>query len=170
MMSRPQFFAHARNGSYAGCSTEQLYFAYEVYLTCPMSRVPEPATFPSACSRCGNCCRHPWRIEVSLNDIQRWIGEGRTDILETLELRPRHSPMTCGWGDSTEALHTTIKAVQCGEAAVDMALAIAYASVSGGDSYVLPKAGGCKYLIEGENAMCGIYNTRPDVCRHFPEL
>ena len=170
MISRPEFFALARNGQYAGCSTEQLYFAYEVYLICSLSREPESAISPSQCSRCGNCCRHPWRVEVSLNDVQRWIGEGRTDILESLELKPRHSPVTAGWGCSTDALHTTIKAVHCGEAAVDMLLTIAHASASGGDSYVLPKVPGCKYLIDWDKPLCGIYDTRPDVCRHFPVL
>lgn len=170
MLSRQEFFVQARTGTCAPWSTEQLYFAYEVYLTCPISRVSGQAAYPGECGRCGNCCRRPWRIEVSYTDVQRWIDEKRTDLLESLECRPRRSPAASGWGQSTDALQTAVKAVACGEEHVVMALSIARAVASGGDSFVLPKAGGCKYLIDGEETVCGIYDTRPDVCRNFPAV
>lgn len=170
MMSREDFFNWARNGPYAHCSTELLYFAYEVYLTCPLSREPEHGISHADCGRCGNCCRRPWRIEVSLHDIRRWIDEGRFDILRALERKPRHRKAESAWGLSTDALQTAVKVVRRSEEQVAAALSIAYATVAGEDSYVLPKARGCKYLIDGERTLCAIYDTRPDVCKNFPSL
>lgn len=135
MLSRQEFFTWARNGPYAQCSTEQLYFAYEVYQICPISRDPQQISHED-CGRCGNCCRRQWRIEVSSKDIQRWVDEGRIDILESLEPEQGHVPT----------------------------------AASGEVSYVIPKTAGCKYLIEGEQTMCSIYDTRPEVCRNFPSV
>ncbi len=169
-MSREEFFTWARSGPYAQCTPEQLYFAYEVYLTCPLSRKPDHGIAHADCGRCGNCCRRLWRIEVSLHDIRRWIDEGRVDILEALERKPRHAEAESTWGFSTDAMQTAVKASPGCEEHVAEALSIAYATVASEDSYVIPKTRGCKYLIEGEQTMCAIYDTRPDVCKNFPAL
>jgi len=34
------------------------------------------------CLRCGKCCEH--ERDVDVEDIERWIGEGRYDILENV--------------------------------------------------------------------------------------
>src|SRR5512138_3609330 len=96
MMSRAAFFARVREHPSYDYTTEQLYAAYEAYLTCPRSpfRVPE-AVRTFACGRCGNCCRRPWRVEVDLLDAIRWIDEGRYDLLAALEPRP--------WGPAEES-------------------------------------------------------------------
>lgn len=83
-MSRQEFFALAR-GRF---STEELYTAYEAYVTCPALR--GGGSF--YCMRCGACCRRQWRIEVSGADVRRWIAEKRLDILGSLKCSPRKGP------------------------------------------------------------------------------
>ncbi|WP_424357898.1 YkgJ family cysteine cluster protein [Methanocella sp. MCL-LM] len=170
MLSRQEFFTWARGGPYAQCSTEQLYFAYEVYLTCPMSRDPEHLSHAD-CGRCGNCCRRQWRIEVSLKDIRRWLDEGRIDILESLErVPPGCAPATPGPERSLDFIRTVESAARGREPDLSGIMAMVNALASGEASYVIPKTAGCKYLTEGEQTMCSIYDTRPEVCRNFPSV
>ena len=170
MLSRQDFFTRARSGPYAQCSTEQLYFAYEVYLTCPMSRDPQHLSHAD-CGRCGNCCRKTWRIEVSLKDIRRWLDEGRSDILESLEkMPPGYRSATPVPEHSLEYKRTVESAARDRETDLPGITDVVNALTSGEASYVIPKTAGCKYLIEGEETMCSIYDTRPEVCRNFPSV
>ncbi len=168
MMSRAEFFAKVRGNRSYDYTTEQLYAAYEAYLTCPRSPFRAPgATRTFECCRCGSCCRRPWRVEVDMLDAIRWIDEGRYDILAALEPRP--------WGGVDEPDIDSIIVRQladrlAGEADERIALALTVVSGLSGSqgSYVLPQSDGCGYLIEGDQASCRIHDTRPEVCRRFP--
>ncbi len=168
MISRQDFFAMARSGS-PGYTTEQLYAAYETFLTCPLSPFRErQKAITVDCSRCGNCCRRPWRVEVHLWDVMRWATEGRHDILASLE----HQPLMPDHGSGLVShVLMQLAALLAGmdEGLLSKALTIAKSLESCEGSYVLPKKGGCCYhLIDGAVAVCRIYDTRPEVCRRFP--
>jgi Fe-S-cluster containining protein len=168
MFSRAEFFAMVRSNMSSTLTTEQLYGAYEAYLICPRSpyRI-EKETAKIDCGRCGNCCRKPWRVEVDLHDVLRWIDEGRHDILASLEPRP--------WGgenefdtDSVLIRQLATRFAGLDEESLATALAIASSVADSDGSYVLPKKEGCYYLVDGAVASCSIYDTRPEVCRRFP--
>ncbi len=168
MMSRAEFFKVVRANRSYNYTTEQLYAAYEAYLTCPRSpfRV-EKTTTAFDCARCGNCCRRPWRVEVDLLDALRWIDEERFDILASLEPRP--------WGQDDEPDVDSIIVRQLAgrlagedDARITKALSVVSTLAGSEGSYVLPKNEGCGYMIEGEMASCSIHDTRPEVCRRFP--
>jgi Fe-S-cluster containining protein len=169
MISRKDFFARARSAS--SCySTEQLYAAYETFLTCPLSPFREEReTFAIDCGRCGNCCRRPWRVEAHLRDVLRWAAEGRHDILASLEFRPRLP------APGPDSISTVLRQLTSQLAGIDdellaQALSVAWSSETSQGSYVLPKKRGCYYLIDGVATACGIYETRPEVCRRFPDI
>lgn len=169
MIGRQDFFARARKKS-SRYSTEQLYAAYETFLTCPRSPFREgPETTPVDCGRCGNCCRRPWRVEASLHDVLRWVTERRHDILATLEYWPR------GPDDEPEDVSPLVRQQASLLAGIDQdqiarALSVVKSVEACEGSYVLPKKQGCCYLIGGRTTACGIYDTRPEVCRRFPDV
>jgi Fe-S-cluster containining protein len=167
MIGRQDFFARARSAS-SSYTTEQLYAAYETFLTCPLSPFREEREMLAIdCSRCGNCCRRSWRIEVSLRDVLRWAAEGRHDILLALERRPRGKDTTLA---SNSPVIRQLALLLTGEDDDYQAkvLAIASSVEAGEGCYVLPKKRGCCYLIDGVTTACSIYETRPEVCRLFP--
>ena len=164
-MGRLEFFRKARDRS-PGLTTEQLYAAYETYLTCPLSPFREERGLPAAdCCRCGRCCRRPWRVEVQLSDVLRWAGEGRHDILGSLERRPRKH----GSPPASDLVLVQFAGLLAGAGEDELATALSVAS-GGEGSYVIPHKGSCSYLIDGDAASCGIYETRPAVCRLFPNF
>jgi Fe-S-cluster containining protein len=174
MIGRQDFFARARNAS-SHYSTEQLYAAYETYLTCPLSPFREErGTLTIDCGRCGNCCRRPWRVEAHLRDVLRWAAEGRHDIMDSLESRPR-MPGT-GY-DSSSSMLRQLASLLAGtdEDVLARVMSVAWGAETCPGSYVLPKKRGCCYLIDvaindGATTACGIYETRPEVCQRFPEI
>ena len=168
MIGRQDFFARARSTS-PRYSTEQLYAAYEAFLTCPLSPFREGEPLAIDCGRCGNCCRRPWRIEVGLRDVLRWAAEGRHDLLVALEHRPRR-PGLENAGSPTMLLQLASLLAGADEAVLTRALAAAQGVETSPGSYVLPKKRGCCYLIEGVTTACGIYDTRPGVCERFPAI
>jgi Fe-S-cluster containining protein len=169
MIGRQDFFARARSAS-SRYSTEQLYAAYETFLTCPSSPFRgERERVAVDCSRCGNCCRRHWRVEVSLQDVLRWACEGRDDIIASLKYWPR------GPDDPAESISPLIRQLASLLAGTDesrlvRALSVAKSVEACEGSYVLPKKGGCYYLIDGATTACRIYDTRPEVCRRFPDI
>lgn len=174
MMGRQDFFARARSMS-SSYTTEQLYAAYETFLTCPRSPFREERDAAVDCSRCGNCCRRSWRIEVSLRDVLRWVAEGRRDILAALEHRPRgHGPAVAGIPSVIRPLSLLLADEDEDYRATVLAIVRSLEADEG--SYVLPKKAGCYYLIDGAiiddgaTTACSIYDTRPEVCRIFPAL
>lgn len=172
MLAREEFFARCRNSRFAGFSIEQMYSAYEAYVTCPVSPYQEIQTGirkdEFSCGQCGNCCKRDWRVEVSLADVIYWINEYRIDLLTALEHSPRGGDYGPTWVDDTMALHIADRMAGAGEDTVAMALTIAFDIADQEGSYVLPKNEGCKYLKEGPTAACMIYEARPEVCRGFP--
>jgi Fe-S-cluster containining protein len=169
MISRQDFFARERSAS-SRFTTEQLYAAYESFLTCPLSPFREEReTVAIDCSRCGNCCRRPWRVEVHLRDVLRWAAEGRHDILASLERRPRE-PDDETDGSSPVIRHLASLLAGIDESWLARALSIARSLEASDGCYVLPKKGGCAYLIDGFTTACRIYHTRPEVCRRFPDI
>jgi Fe-S-cluster containining protein len=169
MISRQDFFARARSAS-SRYTTEQLYAAYETFLTCPLSPFSaERETVAFDCGRCGNCCRRPWRVEVHLRDVLRWAAEGRHDILASLERRPR-APDDAPDGSSPVIRHLASLLAGTDEGRLAKALSIARRLEVSDGCYVLPKKGGCYYLIDGVTTACSIYDTRPEVCRRFPDI
>jgi Fe-S-cluster containining protein len=173
MICRQDFFARARSSA-STYTTEQLYAAYETFLTCPRSPFREERDAAVDCSRCGNCCRRHWRVEVSLQDVIRWATEGRRDILAALEHRPR------GNGPAAAGILSVIRPLSLLLSGEDedyraKVLTIARSLEAGEGSYVLPKKTGCYYLIDGAiddgaTTACSIYDTRPEVCRVFPAI
>jgi Fe-S-cluster containining protein len=167
MICRQDFFARARSMS-SGYTTEQLYAAYEAFLTCPRSPFrDEREAYAVDCGRCGNCCRRSWRVEVSLRDVLRWAAEGRRDILSTLEYQPLGpDPVVTGNSPAIKELARLLANED--EDCRTRILAMARSLESDEGCYVLPKKDGCFYLIDGDTAACNIYDTRPEVCRLFP--
>jgi Fe-S-cluster containining protein len=167
MIGRQDFFARARKKA-PRYTTEQLYAAYETFLTCPISPFREERdTAGFDCGRCGNCCRRPWRVEATLHDVLRWIAEGRHDILASLDYRPR------GPDDEPEDISPLVRQLASQLAGEDedhisRALSVAKSVEACEGSYVLPKKNGCSYLAGGKTTACRIYDTRPEVCRRFP--
>ncbi|NOZ82785.1 MAG: YkgJ family cysteine cluster protein, partial [Euryarchaeota archaeon] len=52
---------------------------------------------PEKCRRCGECCRTIGRsIRVSPSDIERWIAEGRDEILALLDIREEGGELLTG--------------------------------------------------------------------------
>ena len=168
MISRQDFFARTRSVA-PRYSTEQLYAAYETFLTCPLSPFRDGETLTIDCGRCGNCCRRPWRVEAHLRDVLRWAAEGRHDILASLEYRP------CGPDPGPAASSPLLRQLAAQLAGAEepvlaRALVVARGTETSPGSYVLPKKRGCCYLIDGGTTACGIYETRPEVCQRFPAI
>ncbi len=100
------------------------------------------------CWRCGNCCKANWEIIVDFKeDILRWIGERRFDILKRIVLNPKfilnpeHFSNTPQW--MIDNGHILFGDIGCR----------------------------CPFLEEPDPeipAKCRIHNTRPMVCRSFP--
>jgi Fe-S-cluster containining protein len=158
MLSRQGFFALAREW---GFSVEELYMAYEDYLTCPALRQGR-----FGCNRCGACCRRPWRVEASVYDVQRWVSEKRLDILESLEYSPKLGPPQ----GLTPCEARALEAMCSGLLELDENLAASFAfalAASREGALVVPKGqDGCVYH-DGHG--CAIYETKPGVCDRFPD-
>ncbi len=155
MLSRQEFFALARGR----LSTEELYSAYEAYVTCPALR--NRGAF--RCERCGACCRRPWRIEPSVCDVLRWISEKRLDILENLKYAPKRGPpqgLTPGEARSLEMMCSEL------DEGLVATLAFALAASREGALVIAKDAEGCAYH---DGSGCAIYETRPEVCVRFPD-
>jgi len=159
MLSRQEFFARAWKDDR---STEELYSAYEAYSTCPAFR----KAGPFLCERCGGCCLRPWRIEVSVYDVQRWILEKRLDVIEDLEYMPKKGPP----GGLTPCEVKSLEMMCSGLLELDEGLMarLGFALAASGDgAMVIGKSmGGCRYY---DGSGCSIYDTRPGVCARFPE-
>jgi Fe-S-cluster containining protein len=156
MLSRQEFFALARDERF---STEELYETYEAYATCPALK----GGGAFQCERCGACCRRPWRVEASVDDVRRWISEKRLDILENLQYAPKRGPpqgLAPGEAGSLETMCAGLP-----ESLV-ATLAFALAASREGALVIAKNAGGCVYHDGGE---CAIYETRPGVCARFPD-
>jgi Fe-S-cluster containining protein len=159
MLTRQEFFARARKGK---TSTEQLYSAYDAYSTCP--KLGDDGEF--RCSRCGECCRRPWRVEASVYDVQRWIWESRLDIIGKLEYIPKKGPppgLTECEKRSLEMMCSEL--IEYDESLVAM-LAFALASARDSALVVSKNNGECVFH---HGSGCDIYSTRPDVCVKFPD-
>lgn len=178
MISRQEFFIKTRREAASDFSTEELYSAYETYSTCPRvaaSGYNLSGLSNGRCYRCGNCCRRPWRIEVSLYDILRWIDQRRYDIIYTLEYRPGNKHSTPGRAIIERALKmlglVIDKLAMVGEEHMaSLAFAI-YAVTTQEGSMVIPKQKyGCIYHMDGEVSACAIHSTKPEVCVRFPDL
>jgi len=159
MLSRQEFFALARDARF---STEELYEAYEAYATCPALR--DRDTFQ--CERCGACCRRPWRVEASDNDVQRWISEKRLDILENLIYVPKKGPPQGLTPSEARSLETMCDGLPELDESLAATLAFALAASREGALVIAKNAGGCVYHDGGG---CAIYETRPGVCARFPD-
>ncbi len=92
------------------------------------------------CQRCGACCLHYWWLSAQPEDIDRWELEGREDILQYADL--------------------------------DL-----YLMIGETDLWISPETGEelsrCPFLRKVRNQpvyRCKIYDTRPVVCRRFPQL
>jgi Fe-S-cluster containining protein len=169
MIGRQDFFARARKKS--SCyTTEQLYAAYETFLTCPQSPFrEEQEKLAVDCSRCGNCCRRNWRVEVSLHDALRWATERRHDILSSLKYWPR-SPDDEPDGISPLVRQLASLLAGTDESRLATTLSVVKSVEACEGSYVLPKNNGCSYLAGVKTTACRIYDTRPEVCRRFPDV
>lgn len=176
MLSRQEFFSLMRAESVTSCSTEQMYSAYEVYRTCPeiqMSGFTFEGIAGKGCYRCGECCRKPWRIEVSFSDVLRWVSEGRSDILGSLEFYPRKNACEASSpeGSMTLLKHAGMQIPELGDdIASDAAFKLFISALYDG-CLVLPKnKNGCVYLMAGAATSCSIHGTKPEVCIRFPNF
>lgn len=159
MLSRQEFFARARPGPY---STEDLYSAYEAYAICPA--FPHEGEFQ--CERCGSCCRRPWRVEVSVYDVQRWIAEKRLDIIRRLEYMPGRGPPMGHTPCEAKSLEMMCAGILEMEERLAARLAFTFGASRDGAMVIPKNEEGCVYH-DGDG--CAIYDTRPQVCSRFPD-
>ena len=93
-----------------------------------------------ACTNCGKCCINEYymgSLQVSSEDVKRWMREGRSDILAWVNvLGEPEEP----WGDLWISSQTGDEAFRC--------------------PFVRKIRGSNRYL-------CSIYETRPQVCRDY---
>jgi Fe-S-cluster containining protein len=102
------------------------------------------------CRRCGKCClAFNGYLSATTNDIKRWKGEGRTDILDRV-------------------LFTTLK--EDGEIYNSPDGEILSADLWS-DKERLDEANRCPFLKTDDGKKiyrCTIHETKPDVCREYP--
>lgn len=123
------------------------------------------------CQRCGKCCSSVRFISVCNDDVKRWAAQKRLDILESLVIDRRRTPLLALRRDAIDASKA--------EASGDMAAAglddehvfelLYITKLLECAVYVKRPGGACTFLREdGGLSACAIQATKPRVCDKFP--
>lgn len=123
------------------------------------------------CLRCGSCCSSVRFISVCNVDVKRWAAQKRLDILESLVIDRRRTPLLALRRDAIDASKA--------EASGDMAAAglddervfelLYLTGLLECAVYVKRRDGACTFLRHEEGgAACAIQDTKPRVCEKFP--
>jgi Fe-S-cluster containining protein len=94
------------------------------------------------CKRCGTCCTNYIKLFATKDDIYRWKKKGRDDILNRVRIRYDHT-----------------------------------GAIIAGDIWFNPRMGEkiikrCPFLRKirkTDKYACLIYETRPEICKRYPE-
>jgi len=123
------------------------------------------------CLRCGRCCSSVRYITVCHDDVKRWARQKRRDILESLVIDRRRTPLLAMYkediGDAkAEAGSILAEAGLDGEHAFQVLYITKLLECA---VYVGRTNGACTFLREdnGKTA-CAIQDTKPRVCEKFP--
>ena len=99
----------------------------------------------------------------------RWIWEGRLDILGMLEHKPKRSSQAAVPASERKALDMI--GVELAEQDDRLVASLAASIVSARDGWLLvPKKYGRCIFYDDRQKACTIYVTRPEVCGRFPDV
>ncbi len=124
------------------------------------------------CQRCGRCCEIVRYVTVSHDDVKRWVLQQRPDILDSLAIDHRRTPLMASRqkeavaASKAEARSLMERAGMEHERAYELLYVTGLVECS---VYVNRKNSSCTFLTEQDGiASCAIHDTRPRVCEKFP--
>ncbi len=153
---------------------EQLSGIYDLYPdSVRLLTDREAVELPSfECKRCGRCCETIKYVTVSHSDVKRWVSLQRPDILDSLDIDRRRTPLMASRpkeaikAAKAEARTLLENAGMKNEHAYDLLYLTGLVECS---VYVSRKNSSCAFLTEQDGvASCGIHDVRPRVCEKFP--
>jgi Fe-S-cluster containining protein len=123
-----------------------------------------------SCLRCGRCCKVAGEVlHITQNDVDRWEREGRKDILEKLFL----VRMSCSNCNIEWPPHVGENCPECGKVSksgvyywLDPRMPKNWLAQLMGS----PKCPFLKKIWNKDEYLCGINETKPEICREFPVL
>ncbi len=160
-------------GSASPGDLEQLVSIFEVYpdrvrLLSDREAVELPRF---ECRRCGACCATIKYVTVSRQDVERWVSQKRLDILDSLVIDRRRTPLLAARRDRAEDARARARSL-LESAGMDSghAFELLYvATLLECAVYVKRRAGACTFLnYVGGLASCAIQDTKPRACEKFP--
>jgi Fe-S-cluster containining protein len=123
------------------------------------------------CRRCGNCCSAVKYVTVCHEDVKRWVRQKRADILESLAIDRRRTPLLALKKRDIPAARAGARSL-LDDAGLRDERVFELLYVTGlleCAVYVGRKAGVCTHLmLEGGYYSCAIQDTKPEVCERFP--
>ncbi len=123
------------------------------------------------CHRCGRCCSSVRFIPVCYKDVRRWTAQRREDILDSLAIDRRRTPLLAMRRGAIEAAKVEARALLAesgleGERFFELLYVTGLLECA---VYVKRNDGACTFLrYEGGRAACAIQDTKPRVCEKFP--
>lgn len=121
------------------------------------------------CLRCGSCCRVAGEaLHITQSDVERWLVEGRDDILdEVFPVRVFCKECNVQWPSPAGE-----NCPKCGQRGEPIWYWIDHGR---GQSYMgqllgAPRCPFLRKIRKKEEYSCLIHETRPEVCREFPKL
>lgn len=121
------------------------------------------------CRRCGRCCTSVKYITVCHEDVKRWVRARRLDILDSLVIDRRRTPLLARCREAVAAVKAEAR-ITLERSGLDDAHIFQLLYVTGlleCAVYLKRRAGACAFLDEG-GTTCTIHDTKPLVCGKFP--
>ncbi|MDI6896720.1 YkgJ family cysteine cluster protein [Methanocella conradii] len=123
------------------------------------------------CLRCGECCSVVRYITVCHEDVKRWAFQGRLDILDSLAIDERRTPLLALKKDEIKAAKAEAWALleSLGICSLKVYRLLYVTRLLECAVYVKRSNGACVFLEEkGDMAACSVHDTKPLVCKKFP--